>query len=554
MHLPSDEGLGSRTACAHRSGHSQSLGDFFIPSFLSEVPKPQWTHRWTAPIQAKACAGGHYVYNLAAPPRCYLAYCTDRRDSSSNGLVSECGAPGAPEPPLCFDPCRNYTVLDDPSRSTEDTERAQKCDTALHGWFRFVGEGGVRMPETCTPTYRCQTEAPMWLSGAHPALREGTVTRTVCAHWSGNCCYWSTEIQVKACPDDYYVYRLEGSPTCNLRYCTDPYSAEDRCNKTCNPEQECAFLNGTWGCACRQNRNSSDVDSLEPQLDCGAQQITVSLDRCQLEGLGFRDEVRAYLQNQSCSSIIQREERNSVSVTSPTRANACGNILEKNGTHAIYKNTLSLFNDFIIRDTKVIINFQCAYPLDMKVGLQSALQPIVSSINISLGGDGEFTVRMALFQDQSYTSPYEGAAVVLSVESMLYVGAILERGDTSRFKLLLRNCYATPTEDKTDPVKYFIIRNSCPNQQDSTINVEENGVSSEGRFSVQMFMFAGNYDLVFLHCEVHLCDSLQEQCQPSCSRNRLRSEAEVINPAMILDLGPITRRSKCHQGLVSNPG
>jgi hypothetical protein len=55
---------------------------------------------------------------------------------------------------------------------------------------------------------------------------------------------------------------------------------------------------------------------------------------------------------------------------------------------------------------------------------------------------------------------------------------------------------------------------SCPNQRDSTINVQENGVSSESRFSVQMFMFAGNYDLVFLHCEVHLCDSLNEECQP----------------------------------------
>lgn len=76
-----------------------------------------------------------------------------------------------------------------------------------------------------------------------------------------------------------------------------------------------------------------------------------------------------------------------------------------------------------------------------------------------MGGEGEFTVRMALFQDQSYTSPYEGSAAVLSVESMLYVGAILERGDTFRFNLLLRNCYATPTEDKNDPVKYFIIRN-----------------------------------------------------------------------------------------------
>lgn len=80
-------------------------------------------------------------------------------------------------------------------------------------------------------------------------------------------------------------------------------------------------------------------------------------------------------------------------------------------------------------------------------------------MNVSLGGEGEFTVRMALFQDQNYTQPYEGAAAVLSVESMLYVGAILERGDTSRFHLVLRNCYATPTEDRADPVKYFIIRN-----------------------------------------------------------------------------------------------
>lgn len=76
-----------------------------------------------------------------------------------------------------------------------------------------------------------------------------------------------------------------------------------------------------------------------------------------------------------------------------------------------------------------------------------------------MDGEGEFTVRMALFQDQDYRSPYEGTAVILPVESTLYVGAILERGDTSRFNLVLKNCYATPTADKTDPVKYFIIRN-----------------------------------------------------------------------------------------------
>lgn len=463
--------------------------------------------------------------------------------ANSYGLNLECGAPGAPEPPLCFDPCQNYTRLDDPSRSTGyKSTGSKKCDRDLHGWFRFVGEGGVRMADTCVPAYRCQADAPMWLNGTHPVLGQGTVNRTACAHWSGNCCFWKAEVRVKACPGGYHVYQLDGSPSCNLRYCTDPSTQEDRCEKTCRPEEECGFVNGTWGCVCRRNLNSTDVQSLQPQLDCGDREITVSLDRCQLEGLGFEDQVIAYLRDRTCTSILQKEDGNQMSVTSPARANACGNILERNSTHAIYKNTLSLVNDFIIRDTKLNINFQCAYPLDMHVSLQAALRPIVSSMNFSLGGEGEFTVRMALFQDQNYTLPYEGATAVLSVESMLYVGAILERGDTSRFNLLLRNCYATPTRDKEDPVKYFIIRNSCPNQRDSTIFVEENGVSSEGRFSVQMFMFAGNYDLVFLHCEVHLCDPLHDQCQPSCSRNQVRSEVVVIDPARVLDLGPIARK------------
>uniref|UniRef100_A0A8C3YF25 ZP domain-containing protein n=1 Tax=Catagonus wagneri TaxID=51154 RepID=A0A8C3YF25_9CETA len=321
---------------------------------------------------------------------------------------------------------------------------------------------------------------------------------------------------------------------------------EDKCERPCRPQEECRLDNGTWDCFCRQDLNSTDVSSLQPQLDCGAREIKVSVDRCVLRSLGFGDEVSAYLrdQNRSCSSVAQREDGNWISVVSPTQAGACGNILEQNQTHAVYKNTISLVNHFIVRDTILSIDFQCAYPLDMKVSLQTALQPIVSSLNVSVDGAGEFTVRMALFQDPNYTSPYEGTEVVLSVESMLYVGAILERGDASQFNLVLRNCYATPSGDKADPVRYFIIRNSCPNQQDATVRVEENGVSSESRFSVQMFMFAGNYDLVFLHCEVSLCEFLKEQCQPSCSRNQLRGEAGAIDPARVLDLGPITRRGK----------
>lgn len=54
----------------------------------------------------------------------------------------------------------------------------------------------------------------------------------------------------------------------------------------------------------------------------------------------------------------------------------------------------------------------------------------------------------------------------------------------------------------------------CPRVEDSTIQVVENGESPQGRFSVQMFRFAGNYDLVYLHCEVYLCDTVTERCKP----------------------------------------
>lgn len=69
-----------------------------------------------------------------------------------------------------------------------------------------------------------------------------------------------------------------------------------------------------------------------------------------------------------------------------------------------------------------------------------------------------FTVQMALFQDATYTQPYQGSSVTLSTEAFLYVGTILDGGDVSRFALVMTNCYATPSSNATDPIKYFIIQ------------------------------------------------------------------------------------------------
>lgn len=75
----------------------------------------------------------------------------------------------------------------------------------------------------------------------------------------------------------------------------------------------------------------------------------------------------------------------------------------------------------------------------------------------------------------------------------------------------------------------------------------ENGESPQGRFSVQMFRFAGNHDLVYLHCEVYLCDTVDEKCKPV-------SHLPTLSPPAVPSHSPVSRnhryparRSEKHQ-------
>lgn len=463
-------------------------------------------------------------------------HCECFEGSCGPGL--ECVPDDGGEEWVCEDPCQKYHILDDFWRSTEYGP-GYSCDTGLGGWYRFVGQGGVLLAESCVPTLHCNTAAPMWLNGTHPSSDEGIVTRKACAHWSGHCCLWDVPVQVKACPGGYFIYNLTAPPECYLGYCTDPSSVEGSCDR-CSVDEDCKTMNSKWHCQCKES-NVTDLSLLDQRLECGNNDIKVSLSKCELQSLGFQ-KIIMYLQDSSCSGFSERGDRNWMSVVTPTRHGACGTVMTRNETHIIYSNTVYLADEIIIRDRNIKFNFACSYPLDMKVSLQNALQPMVSTLNISMGGTGMFTVWMALFQSSAYTQPLQGPSVSLTTEAFLYVGTVLDGGDLSRLALLMTNCYATPSGNAMDPLKYFIIRDRCPRTEDSTIQVEENGESPQGRFSVQMFRFAGNFDLVYLHCEVYVCDRLKEECKPTCSGTRSRSGGVVMDQTHILNLGPITRK------------
>ncbi|XP_044175238.1 pancreatic secretory granule membrane major glycoprotein GP2-like isoform X2 [Acropora millepora] len=125
-----------------------------------------------------------------------------------------------------FDECQNYQTLSEGDRKNTyllqlTVEGTAGCDNNLRGWFRFQGDAGTKMAIYCVK-FGCGTGAPGWLTGAHPTVDEGRVTRRVCFTTNTNCCLWDTIVQVRNC-GDFYVYNIFGTPPqqqCMLRYCS----------------------------------------------------------------------------------------------------------------------------------------------------------------------------------------------------------------------------------------------------------------------------------------------------------------------------------------------
>ena len=117
--------------------------------------------------------------------------------------------------------CKSYKTLNTRDRSMSVPRgKVLKCDQKdfSKGWYRFSGQAGSAMPTKCVAKHHCGTHAPGWMQGAHPTPAQGIVTRKVCYHWSKSCCHWSNNIRVRNC-GGFYVYELDKTPVCHLRYC-----------------------------------------------------------------------------------------------------------------------------------------------------------------------------------------------------------------------------------------------------------------------------------------------------------------------------------------------
>ena len=134
-----------------------------------------------------------------------------------------------------FSECSNYEFLNESSRAVIYNQSVSaNCDdsTKLLGWYRFGGDAGTQMADTCVKMRHCGAWYPGWLSGGHPSVSDGAVLRKVCFTRHTDCCYYSTFINVRNC-SGFYVYKLSPAISsyssystsyyyysCNVRYCS----------------------------------------------------------------------------------------------------------------------------------------------------------------------------------------------------------------------------------------------------------------------------------------------------------------------------------------------
>ncbi|XP_064300375.1 uromodulin-like 1 [Phalacrocorax carbo] len=201
----------------------------------------------------------------------------------------------------------------------------------------------------------------------------------------------------------------------------------------------------------------------------------------------------------------------------------CGTEVETNITNTIVKTILR--NDInaqgVIHRLKVASPIHCVFQNDLLTSSGYTAEGLYTIFE-DLHGSGHFRTEMQLFIGNSPIP--KNFNVSASDDVLIEVG--IQRAD-SKFKVVLTDCWATPTNNSLDPFSFTFISNSCPIPNTYT-TLLENGNSSKARFKMKIFSFINN-SVVYLHCKIRICmETSGSTCRRRCHVVRSLKTGETI--------------------------
>ncbi|XP_009696457.1 PREDICTED: uromodulin-like 1, partial [Cariama cristata] len=227
---------------------------------------------------------------------------------------------------------------------------------------------------------------------------------------------------------------------------------------------------------------------------------------CEIEKIVLAVQKR-FLQQKSIpeTSLYLGEPRCNVSISNGTHVvlqagwSDCGTEVETNMTNTIVKTVLR--NDVsaqgVIHHLKLASPIHCVFQNDLLTSSGYTAEGLYTIFE-DLHGSGHFRTEMQLFIGNS--SIPKNFSISASDDVLIEVG--IQRAD-SKLKVVLSDCWATPTNNSVDPLSYVFISNSCPILNTHT-TLLENGNSSKAQFKMKIFSFVNN-SVVYLHCKIRIC-------------------------------------------------
>ncbi|KFO28125.1 Uromodulin-like 1 [Fukomys damarensis] len=200
----------------------------------------------------------------------------------------------------------------------------------------------------------------------------------------------------------------------------------------------------------------------------------------------------------------------------------CGTLVQSNKTSTVVKTVLRNNRplDGVIHHPTVLSPIRCVFQNDLLTSLGYTPKWGEHAFVDDLHGAGMFVTEMQLFVGDSPIP--QNHSVSASEDVKIQVGL---DGQKSGLKVVLMECWATPSRDAWDPVAFGFINNSCPIPNTHT-SVIQNGDSSKAQFKLRIFSFVNN-SLVYLHCKLRVCmESPGNTCKINCNDFRFLRSGE----------------------------
>uniref|UniRef100_A0A3B3I718 Tectorin beta n=1 Tax=Oryzias latipes TaxID=8090 RepID=A0A3B3I718_ORYLA len=213
----------------------------------------------------------------------------------------------------------------------------------------------------------------------------------------------------------------------------------------------------------------------------------------------------------------------------PKNHSYCGTQSEympgKDPKYIFYNSIVSNDTSLTVRNQPVNYTFSCMYRAAYLVN-NAVFSQRVATVYVNNGSLGTFRSQLSMnvFTNSKFLYAKDAPYTIDTSEigSEVFIG-IEAKGLSNRFKVVINNCWATPTPYPTDRKRWSLIINSCP--ADNTVTVFDNAKDSHSTFKFNSFRFQRleKVSTVWLHCEVQICDGERLVCEPSpCSSRSLR--------------------------------